>query len=478
MLLIVFKLCEAAVMSFWLSKADFKQVLSSCLFYKAFAGFWLTIACIFLLLVLFTRIQGELLGNAPLQGRHLDSLQHLKRNLVRLVENRDKSLQQAVDHPRLSRHSLILLVNDNIDKSVVTGNNETNLNLSILNDIGTQNPPSQTRTARYIAFGPLDVSLNQEQYRLYKIKPLPKSMIFHSIRMLPVWMKLLAVFIPSVILSVFLTIYLILPLNTLSRSARRLAEGELDSRVDVTTKRQDEVAQLIHDYNFMADKLTHSIQAHKQLLADVSHELRTPLTRLNLANAMAQDNANETTQTYLERIEKEAHCLDKMLTDVLTLSRLEYTNHPLNIAPISLTSLLNELLLNAQFEAQQHQKTLTQNAMPDIELNCDAMLISSAIENILRNAIKYAQSNIQFTALEQGNRLVIHIQDDGQGVDETTLCELGNAFYRTDNARARQSGGIGLGLAIAKRALIAHRGNVQFANHQPHGLIVTITLPI
>lgn len=465
-------------MSFWLNKTNLKQVLTSRLFYKAFAGFWLTIVCIFLLLVLFTRLQGELLDNEPLQGRHLDSLNHLKRNIVRLVESKDKALQQAVDHPRLSRHSLILLVHDNIDKSVVTGNNELNLNLSILNDLGDENTPSQIRTERYVAFGPLDITLNQEPYRLYQIRPLPRPMIFHSIRMLPAWMKLLAVFIPSVILSVFLTIYLITPLNTLSRSARRLAQGELDARVTIKSSRQDEVAQLINDFNFMADKLTHSIQAHKQLLADVSHELRTPLTRLNLANAMAQDMANDATQSYLARIEKESQCLDKMLADVLTLSRLEYANHQLNVEPIGLTSLLQELLQNAQFEAQQHGKTLVKCDLPSIELNCDAILLSSAIENIIRNAIKYADSQIEFNVERQANRLIIEVKDDGQGVDDAALTELGNAFYRTDSARTRQSGGIGLGLAIAKRALIAHHGDIQFANHQPHGLTVTITLPL
>ena len=465
-------------MSFWLNKTNIKQVLSSRLFYKAFAGFWLTIICIFLLLVLFTRLQGELLDNDPLHGRHLDSLKHLKRNIVRLVENKNRTLQEAVDHPRLSRHSMILLVHDNVDKTVSTENNDRNLNLSLLNDLGDQNTPSQIRTERYIAYGPLDISLNQDAYRLYQIRQLPRPMLFHSIRMLPAWMKLLAVFIPSVILSVFLTIYLITPLNTLSRSARRLAQGELNVRAPTDSQRKDEVGQLIHDFNFMADKLTHSIQAHKQLLADVSHELRTPLTRLNLANAMAQDTASDATQSYLARIEKESQCLDKMLADVLTLSRLEYTDHSLTIEPISLSSLLQELLLNAKFEAQQHNKTLSNNAIPDIELSCDAILLTSAIENITRNAIKYANTHIDFDIAQNAESLIICIKDDGQGVDDSALAELGNAFYRTDSARARQTGGIGLGLAIAKRALIAHHGDIQFTNHQPHGLTVTITLPL
>ena len=429
-------------------------------------------------MVLFTRLQGELLDNYPLNGRQLDNLKHLKRNIVRQVEDQNKSLQQAVEHPRLSRHSMILLVHDNIDKTIATGNNDRNLNLSVLNDLGDENIPSQIRTERYVAFGPVDILLNQEAYRLYQIKPLRRPILFHSIRMLPVWMKLLAVFIPSVILSIFLTIYLITPLNTLSRSARRLAQGELTVRAPANSQRKDEVGQLIHDFNFMADKLTHSIQAHKQLLADVSHELRTPLTRLNLANAMAQDTASDATQSYLARIEKESQCLDEMLSDVLTLSRLEYTDHQLNIEVITLSSLLQELLQNAKFEAQQHSKTLSHSAIPDIEISCDAILLTSAIENITRNAIKYADLSIEFDIKLQAGKLIIGIKDDGQGVDEAALTELGNAFYRTDSARARQSGGIGLGLAIAKRAMFAHQGDIHIANNQPHGLTVTITLPL
>ena len=167
-----------------------------------------------------------------------------------------------------------------------------------------------------------------------------------------------------------------------------------------------------------------------------------------------------------------------MLSDVLTLSRLEYTDHQLNIEVITLSSLLQELLQNAKFEAQQHSKTLSHSAIPDIEISCDAILLTSAIENITRNAIKYADLSIEFDIKLQAGTLLIGIKDDGQGVDEAALTELGNAFYRTDSARARQSGGIGLGLAIAKRAMFAHQGDIHFANHQPHGLTVTITLPL
>jgi len=464
-------------MSFWLNKTELKKALTSKLFYKAFAGFWLTLLSIVILLLLFTYLQGSSLSIQTIKNRQLNNLIDIKQELKRNVEKKLSPLQQAIRNIKLSRGSLILLMHDNNEKTIEHNLKNHEFDLSILQNLDKQLAPSLIHTARYVALGPVDINLNDEQYLLFIVRPTPKLRVLFSLRMLPTWMKVVAIFIPSFILSILFTLYFILPLNSLSRSARSLAQGDLNNRAPEAPFRKDEVSQLISDFNFMADKLTHSIEAHKQLLADVSHELRTPLTRLNLANAMAQEYADETTTSYLTRVEKEAQCLDSMLADVLTLSRLEYTDHPLSLERISLPRLLSELLSNAEFEAQQLKKTLSNEVIPNVELECDANLLSSAIENITRNAIKYAETNIDFNIESEPNKIKIVIRDDGQGVDDALLTELGNAFYRTDNARDRQSGGIGLGLAIAKRAIIAHKGSVRFTNHAPHGLTVTITLP-
>lgn len=468
----------------WLSNHSFKDnlknlrsVIKSRIFFTAFFGFWLTILSIFLLLVLFVNLHTETTEAKPLNHRHHAHLTKYAKNIKRLVTQKARSIEEAISHPKLSRHTWLVLLNENIDKSVSSKENKLDLNLSLL-PIGPDLEPMQIRTSRYVAFGPLTVTLNQDTYQLYQIRPFSRPLFLHSVRVLPTWLKLTAILLPSLFLSLCVTAYLVSPLKHLSNRTRQLAQGDMSARVKVPKSRHDEVASLMRDFNEMAEQLTQSIQAHKQLLADVSHELRSPLTRLSLANAMAQDLASDGQKTYLSRVEQEANCLDDMLENILTLSRLEYASQPLQQETITLHTLLHALLTNAQFEAEQANKRLDVTTLPECELRCDGALICCAVENILRNAIKYAQQKIILSVSADAQFINITIRDDGDGVCDDALNELGNAFYRTDGARSRQTGGFGLGLAIANRAVLAHHGALNFSHNQPHGLTVTISLPL
>ncbi|BBN82716.1 two-component sensor histidine kinase [Pseudoalteromonas sp. A25] len=470
-------------MSFWhndliknniVSWAKFKP---SGLFLQAFLAFWLTIISILLLLVALSQLQPEQLETKPLKGKLRDTISHLTHNIERLVNVKQKPINKVIAHPRFNQHKWLYLAHENIEQSISSEVNKYNLDLSLLH-FQTSDQPLFIATERYFAYGPFPIKLNNEHYLLYQIKPVREPALMMRIKMLPFWLKAVAVILPSILLSVLFSRRLVAPLNSLGGTAKSLARGQLNARVNIPKHRHDEITTLMHDFNHMADKLEQSVLTHKQLLADVSHELRSPLTRLTLANALAQDHANAAQLTYLARIEKEAHCLDKMLSDILTLSRLEYGQESLHLQQVSFATLLDNVLLDAQFEAEQTGKTLIANAPPMISLQCNGELLSSAIENVLRNAIKYAQTQVELSFHLSKNEVVLRICDDGEGVSDSALAQLCRPFYRTSQSRNRDSGGIGLGLAIAKRAIFAHHGSLAFKHNQPQGLVVTITLPI
>ena len=227
----------------------------------------------------------------------------------------------------------------------------------------------------------------------------------------------------------------------------------------------------------MADQLEQLLSAQKRLLADISHELRSPLTRLKMATGLAQMQASEASQSYLLRIEKEANQLDKMIADVLQVSRLEANSQPLSLQTQSLQVIVDHVINDAQFEAKQHNKALVVHGNVEVNIECDEMLIASALENILRNAIKYAQHTISIS-LKHSDTIYIQICDDGPGVPKAQLDKLCEPFFRQSDARDRHSGGTGLGLAIAKNAVIAHGGNLVLSNKDAGGLCVEVSLPI
>jgi two-component system sensor histidine kinase CpxA len=202
---------------------------------------------------------------------------------------------------------------------------------------------------------------------------------------------------------------------------------------------------------------------------------------LQLAIGIAQQQLDmkqsQTTNKQLERIEKESQRMEQMIAQVLTLSRLEAQySRPAN-SSVVLTDLLQELVKDAQFEAQVLDKQVILNCSSDICLQADPQLLLSALENILRNAVKYAQYRVEVSAEQFSNKVSIAISDDGQGLPEKELEKVFTLFYRVSAARERDSGGVGLGLAIAQRAIYYHGGQISAENLKTGGLRITIELP-
>jgi two-component system sensor histidine kinase CpxA len=277
--------------------------------------------------------------------------------------------------------------------------------------------------------------------------------------------------------------YLTTPIDRLRRATYHYANGDLAHRVlPSMNDRKDEIADLARDFDDMAQHLQTLIASHKQLLSDVSHELRSPLARMQVALGLAQQREGEAENPELARIELEAERLNELIGQLLTLSRMESATADLQITEIDLRQLLLEIAKNANYEAAEKDCDVKLASPESIMLEADPQLLRSALENIVRNAVIYTDQATSIDIIVQTDaaieqEMLITIHDHGPGVPEDMLPRLFDPFVRVGEARDRQTGGYGLGLAIAERAIRLHGGMIEAENAPGGGLIVCVRLP-
>lgn len=446
------------------------------LFFKIFGWFWLTILCTFAVLFLFSQLTENSVESRVLRGPKLENLKRLAMGLERAhLKKEEKTLAQLAGHPRISRHRLLYFTLPESNTAFFNQPIKTQPDVGLL-AFTQQLTPQIITTAEYRALGPVTINYQDQVYLMYEIEPWRSPPLGIRIMLMPLWLKILVIIGATLLLSLLFSRVLINPINALKRATSQLASGQLDTRVVVSTESGDELTTLAKDFNLMAQRLELLVSSQKRLMADISHELRSPLTRLQMATGLAQLKQSSEQASYLSRIEKEANNLEKMISDVLKLSRLEANNQYIEKEQQSLQSILQQVLKDAEFEAEQQHKVLKVIGTSKKHLQLDAALIASAFENILRNAIKYSKSAIQCEITDQPNKVIINICDDGEGVSEADLPFLLEPFYRASQSRERQSGGAGLGLAIAKQAIELHQGTILLKNKPNSGLNVTISL--
>jgi two-component system sensor histidine kinase CpxA len=278
--------------------------------------------------------------------------------------------------------------------------------------------------------------------------------------------------------------YLTKPIRRLSRATHQFATGDLGLRVaPAMGRRRDEVADLARDFDHMAEQLQELIGSQRQLLSDVSHELRSPLARLQVALGLARQREQDQHNPELDRIELEAERLNELIGQLLSLSRLEFGTEISHSEPVDLADLLTEIAESTDFEARaQNRQVRIVNSVPAI-VEANESLLKSALENVVRNAARYTDENTSADiSLQQDHEhigwLLIQVRDHGPGVPEDMLTKLFEPFVRVGDARDRDSGGYGLGLAIAKRAIRLHGGEILASNEPDGGLNVRIRLPV
>ena len=285
----------------------------------------------------------------------------------------------------------------------------------------------------------------------------------------------------SAIICLLIAHYLTKPIERLRDATHQLARGNLDIRAGKNLgKRSDEIADLVRDFDIMAGELRNQIQSERNLLSGVSHELRSPIARIRLALALAR-TADEPDRTEMfDRIEQDTVQLDSMLEQILTVARLESGQQKPKFEEVCLNDIVDDVLDDARFEAAAVDGTISYESNREVKLKGDAGLLHSAIENVVRNAIFYSGKNgqIKVSLLGSASIAMIQVRDNGPGVPEEALPLLFKPFYRVDDSRGTTTGGMGLGLAIVRNAVLAHGGFVTARNVSPHGLEVEIMLPI
>jgi two-component system sensor histidine kinase CpxA len=299
------------------------------------------------------------------------------------------------------------------------------------------------------------------------------------------WLSLLIAVLSSGLVCYPLARYLSSPIVLLRAATQKLAKGDLSARAGgAHFRRRDEMAELVRDFDGMAERLEALAKTQSRLLSDISHELRSPLARLNVALALARQRSGPATQASLDRAEREAERLNELIGRLLTVARLEAGDDAMQKFPVDLGELIAEVARDADFEAQSRNCHVTVASVDPCLVMGDPAMLHSAIENVVRNATRYTREG---TAVEMrlknesganGSHAVLQVVDHGPGAPEDALDKMFRPFYRVDDARDRHTGGVGLGLAITQRSVLLHGGTVRASNRLEGGLMVEIRLPL
>jgi two-component system sensor histidine kinase CpxA len=296
----------------------------------------------------------------------------------------------------------------------------------------------------------------------------------------PIFKRLTLAITFSGLVCALLARYLTRPITRLRRAATLIAGGDLKARAgDGSRPQRDEVGQLVKDFDHMAERLEILIGAQQRLISDVSHELRSPLTRLKLALDLGRGDGRASDST-LDRIEREAERLSSLVGMLLTLSRLESGDSVPDTTVIQLPDLLAEIAADVDIEAQSRRCSIELDRMPECWTEGDPELLRSAFENVVRNAIRYTDPGtaVKVSAVCHASEVRVTVRDHGPGVPDSELQKVFKPFYRVDTSRERRTGGVGLGLAIAERAIKLHNGKITAENLKGGGFSVEITLPL
>jgi signal transduction histidine kinase len=278
----------------------------------------------------------------------------------------------------------------------------------------------------------------------------------------------------GVLLCYWLAYHLTDPVRKLHKALDRFGRGDLSARVGST--RRDELGRLGGAFDRMAGRIETLLNAERKLLLDISHELRSPLARLGVAVELAR--SGDDLDAALNRIQKESDRLNSLVGQLLQVTRAEGDPSSLRRDPIRLDQLLEQMVDESRIEAESRGCELKFEKREPVTVEGDPELLRRAVENVIRNAIRHSppQGEVEVSLARNDGKAVVDVRDRGQGVPEEALPRLFDAFYRVDPDRNRLSGGIGLGLSIARRAIELHKGSIRAKNADP-GLIVEMELP-
>ena len=276
--------------------------------------------------------------------------------------------------------------------------------------------------------------------------------------------------------------HLVKPLQLVREASNRLAAGQLQARAGSTGRnRQDEIGDLVRAFDSMAGRIEALVHAQGRILSDISHELRSPLARLSVALELARRKSGEAAASELDRIQVESDRMNELIGRVFALARAEQ-NPSARRTSINLRYLVGDVVADATYEAQEQQKSVSFQPRANPQIFGDPELITSAVDNVTRNAIRYtsARGAVDVILDRHADTALIVVRDHGPGVPASELERMFSPFHRVEASRTRveRAAGVGLGLAIARRAIEVHGGTIAAENALDGGLRVTIRIPI
>jgi len=278
----------------------------------------------------------------------------------------------------------------------------------------------------------------------------------------------------AILLCYWLAFHLTTPVRALQKAVERFGRGDLTARVNST--RRDELGQLARTFDRMAERIETLLAAERRLLLDISHELRSPLARLGVAVELARSGDDR--DSALNRIQKESDRVNSLVGQLLQVTRAEGDPASLRRNPVRLDILVQQLVDESTIEAAARGCSLQYEKHDPVTVEGDPELLRRAVENVMRNAIRYSppEAPVDVSVARQNGHVVVDIRDRGPGVPPESLSRLFDPFYRVEDDRGRNSGGIGLGLSIARRAIELHKGSIRARNAEP-GLEIELELP-
>nr|WP_024966185.1 envelope stress sensor histidine kinase CpxA [Pantoea sp. IMH] len=446
---------------------------------RIFAIFWLTLALVLMLVLMVpkldTRQLTPLLDSEQRQGTMIE--QHVEAELIQDPPNDLmwwRRLFRAIDKWAPPGQRLLLVTSEG--RVIGAQHNEMQVVRNFIGQSDNADFPQKKKYGRVEMVGPFSVHDGEDNYQLYMIRPAGSSQL-DFINLLfdrPLLLLIVTMLISSPLL-LWLAWSLAKPARKLKHAADDVAAGNLRQRPELEAGPQEFLAAG-SSFNQMVSALERMMTAQQRLLSDISHELRTPLTRLQLATALMRRRHGEAKE--LQRIEMEAQRLDGMINDLLVLSRTQHKNALVSEA-MKANQLWTGVLEDARFEAEQMGKSLEVPYPPGPwPLYGNPSALESALENVVRNALRYSYSKICVSFSVDKLGITVHVDDDGPGISAEDREQIFRPFYRTDEARDRESGGTGLGLAIVETAIQQHRGWVKADDSPLGGLRLTLWLPL
>lgn len=452
------------------------------LFQRIFATFCMVIICaIFVASLSFWVVQKKLAENQSKQLRTME-ISLLGSSINALQIGGEKSVRDLLE--RWSAHPAAKNI------MVITGNDKEDLlhrhvgmdEIERAYRFALSNPNNNLSVLHYDPFG--------EEYLFFirhfdraQVERMPSPLLIPGLPLAPIWHELIilgSTLVVGLLLAYILASNITQPIRILENGMNQLASGELDTRVaKELADRKDELASLGIQFDKMAHQLQKLVEKERHLLHHVSHEMRSPLARIQAIVGLLQARPDKQDE-YVARLENELTRMDNLVEELLTLSRLETANVPMEKELLPIVPFMQHIIDDSQDLAVKHQHQVVldvKNLTDNHHLYGNEKYLYRAFDNVIRNAMKYSPdgSTIQVRLYEDRKNLHIEIEDNGVGIKESQLPQIFNAFVRADSSNGKS--GTGLGLAITKHITEQHCGQITAENIQPNGLKMHFTFP-